>query len=94
MNVNPAHNPARHVRDLVFCFIQPDVPISSAGRMPYFSNVQKLTLIGQAATDSGAVSALGRLPPSICSVGINFSKIKNACIILVMQQLPSWTTRP
>ena len=86
---NPEHSPAGHVRDLSFCFIHRDVPIDFADRMPYFSNVQKLTLIGRTATDPGFISALGHLPPSTRSVDITFSKILNTHIISVMQQLPN-----
>lgn len=86
---DPEHSPATHVRDLSFCFIEPDVPIRFADRMPYFSNVKKLTLIGRAALDPGFISALGQLPPSIRSIEITFSKILNAHIISVMQQLPN-----
>lgn len=86
---NPKHSPAGHVRDLSFCFIHRDVPIDFADRMPYFSNVQKLTLIGQTAIDPGFISALGQLPPSTRSLDITFSKILNAHIISVMQQLPN-----
>ena len=83
------HSPAGHVRDLSFCYIQPDVPIHFADRMPYFSNVQNLILIGRAALDPGFISALGQLPLSIRSVDITFSKILNAHIMSVMQQLPN-----
>jgi len=86
---DPEDSPAWHVRDLSFCFIQPDVPIDFADRMPYFSNVQKLTLIGRAATDPGFISALGQLPPSTRSVDITFSKVLNEHIVSVMQQLPN-----
>lgn len=86
---NPADSPARHVRDLSFSFIQPDVPIHFADRMPYFSNVQKLTLIGRVSVNPGFISALGRLPPSTRSVDVKFSKVPNANIVSVMQQLPN-----
>jgi len=86
---NPKDSPAGHIRDLSFCFIQPDVPIDFADRIPYFFNVQKLTLIGRAATDPGFISALGQLPPSTRSVDITFSKVLNKHVVSVMQQLPN-----
>jgi hypothetical protein len=86
---NPEHSPARHVRDLSFRFIHRDVSIDFADRMPYFSNVQKLTLSGRTVVDPGFLSALGQLPPSTRSVDINFSKILNTHIISVMRQLPN-----
>jgi len=86
---DPEDSPARHVRDLSFCFVELDVPIDFADRMPYFSNVRKLTLIGRVATDPDFISALGRLPPSTRSVDITFSKVLTAHIISVMKQLPN-----
>ena len=86
---NPEDSPAGHVRDLSFCFIQPDVGINFADRFLYFSNVQKLTLIGRTAADPGFISGLGQLPPSIRSVDITFSKILTVHIISMMQQLPN-----
>jgi len=86
---NPGEGPARHVRDLSFCFIQPDATIVFADRMSYFFNVQKLTLIGQVATRPDFISALGQLPPSTRSVDITFSKFLTAHVISVMKQLPN-----
>lgn len=86
---NPEDSPAVHVRDLSFCYIQPDVPIDFAGRMPHFSNVQKLTLIGRVATDSTFISALGQLPPSTRSLDITFTRVLTTHIISVIQQLPN-----
>lgn len=86
---NPDDSPAKHIRDLSFCYIQPDVPIDFADRMPHFYNVQKLTLIGRVANDPSFISALGHLPPSTRSVEITFSKVLNAHIISVIQQLPN-----
>lgn len=86
---NPEASPAKHVRDLSLCFIQPEADINFANRIHYFSNVQKLTLIGRTATDPGFISALGQLPPSIRSVDITFSKVLTAHIISVMRQLPN-----
>ena len=86
---DPENSPARHVRDLSFCYIQPNVPIEFAGRIHYFSNVHKLTLIGRVATDPDSISALGQLPPSIRSVDITFTKVLTAHIVSVLQQLPN-----
>ncbi|KAF9651761.1 hypothetical protein BDM02DRAFT_545651 [Thelephora ganbajun] len=86
---NPEDSPAGHVRDLSFCFIEPEVPIDFADRIPYFSNVQKLALIGRVATDPGFISVLGQLPPSTRSVDITFSKVINANVISVIRQLPN-----
>jgi hypothetical protein len=85
----PEDSPARHVRDLSFCYIHPNVPIEFADRIRYFSNVHKLTLIGRIATDPSFISALGELPPSIRSVDITFSKVLTAHIVSVLQQLPN-----
>lgn len=86
---NPEDSPARHVRDLSFCFVQLDVPIHFADQMPYFSGVRQLTLIGRTAADPGFISALGQLPSSIRSVDITFSKVLTTHIISVMRQLPN-----
>ena len=86
---NPEHSPAGHVRDLSFCFIQPDVPINFADRMLYFSNVRGLTLVGRVATDPSFISALGPLPPTTRSVDITFSRVLTAHIVSVIQQLPN-----
>lgn len=86
---NPEDSPAMHVKDLSFCYIHPDVPIDFAGRMPDFSNVQKLTLIGRVATDPAFVFALGQLPPSTRSLDITFTKVLTTHIISVIQQLPN-----
>lgn len=86
---NPENSPAKHVRDLSFCFIQPNVPIHFADRMPYFSNVQQLTLIGRVATDPSFISALGHLPPTIRSVDVTFSKVLSTHVTSVVQQLPN-----
>jgi len=86
---NPEDSPARLVRDLSFCYIEPDVPIDFADRIYHFSNVKKLTLIGRTATDLGFISALGQLPPSTHSLDITFSEVLTTHIISVMQQLPN-----
>jgi hypothetical protein len=86
---DPEDSPARHVRDLSFCFVQPDVPIDFADRMPYFSNVQQLTLVGRSATNPDFLSALGQLPLSIRSVDITFTKVLTTHIISLMKQLPN-----
>ena len=86
---NPEDSPAGHVKDLSFCFIQSNAPINFAGRMPYFFNVQQLTLIGRVATDPSFISALGPLPPTIRSVDITFSKVLTAHIVSVVRQLPN-----
>lgn len=86
---NPEDSPAGHVRDLSFCFLHPDAPISFADRMPYFSNVQQLTLIGRVATEPSFISALGQLPPTTRSVDITFSKVLATHIVSVIQQLPN-----
>ena len=85
---NPEDSPASHVRDVSFCFIEPDVPIDFADQISRFPNVQKLTLIGRTAIDPGFISALGQLPSSIRSVDITFSEVLTSHIISVMQQLP------
>jgi len=86
---NPEDSPAVHVRDLSFCFIEPDVPIDFADRIAHFSNVRKLTLIGRTAIDPGFISALGQLPPSTRSVDITFTEVLTTHITSVMQQLPN-----
>lgn len=85
---NPQDSPAGHVRDLTFRFLQHNVPIHFADRIPYFHNVQQLTLIGRLATDPSFISALGQLPPTTRSVDITFSKVLTAHIISVIHQLP------
>ena len=85
----PEDSPARLVRDLSFCFMEPDVPIDFADRIPHFSNVRKLTLIGLTAIDPGFIHALGQLPPSTRSVGITFSEVLTTHITSVMRQLPN-----
>jgi hypothetical protein len=86
---NPEGSPAGHVRDLSFCFIQSDVPIDFADRIPYFSNVRGLTLIGRVATEPSFITALGQLPPTTRSVDITFSKLLPTHIVSVIQQLPN-----
>ena len=85
----PEDSPARLVRDLSFCFVEPDVPIDFADRIYHFSNVQNLTLIGRTAIDPGFIDALGQLPPSTRSVDITFAEVLTAHIISVMRQLPN-----
>lgn len=85
----PEDSPAKYVRDLSFCFIEADVPIDFADRISYFSNVQKLTLIGRTANNPDFISALGQLPPSIRSVDVTFYEVLTAHIVSVIQQLPN-----
>ena len=86
---NPEESPAGHVRDLSFCYIQPDVPIEFADRMPYFSNVQKFTLIGRVATNPSLISALVQSPPTARSVDVTCSKVLTAHVISLIQQIPN-----
>ena len=65
---SPENSPARHVRELTISFEQ-TTPIDFTDRMPYFSNVQQLSLSGLLTTDPSFTSkALGQLPPTIRSV--------------------------
>ena len=84
---SPENSPARHVRELTISFEQ-TTPIDFADRMPYFSNVQQLSLSGLLPTDPGFTSkALGQLPPTIRSVTFTLRKVLTVDLVSVIRQL-------
>lgn len=86
----PEEGPACHVRDLRFSFIGSDtVHEKFCEHAQWFSNVERLSLLGYGGRGLSWIPSLGRLPQSVTSLALNVDAVTLLEIHGVMVQLPN-----